>query len=203
LLATLALFRVERTGFTRIIGTDPDDPACCFDTNADQRAISEGVELGLTSAPTPGVQLTASYVYGRNVTRGSDAARASERFSDETPPHVFQFWGRWNPGVGVWEPFEFGGGLYAQSESSWSMALNAENVLDQAAAVDAGAQRLQRIRSLLLRHHQRVRFRQQFLRRAAQRRHWPARRMLSLVPNKPKLLLPVRLRVLPTLSCSI
>lgn len=119
LLATFALFRVEQTGFTRFLRSDPDDPRCCYDTNADQRVISEGAELGLTGTPGAGVQLTANYVYSHNVVRGRDAVRAGERFSNETPRHLFQFWARWRPAAGVWQRLTLGGGIHAQSESSW------------------------------------------------------------------------------------
>lgn len=119
LLATLALFRVEQTGFARFLDTGSDDPRCCYDTRADQRNVSEGVELGLTGAPGAGMQLTANYVYSRNVMRGADAVRAGERLSDETPRHLFQFWGRWRPASGTWARLTLGAGMYAQSESSW------------------------------------------------------------------------------------
>lgn len=118
-LATAALFRLEQTGYPRLLENPSDDPLCCYDNSFDQRSISEGAELGFSGTPGGQVQLSANYVYSRNAVRGSDAVRAGERLSAETPRHLLQLWARWRPTAERWQPLTLGGGIYAQSESSW------------------------------------------------------------------------------------
>ncbi len=119
LLGTFALFRVEQTGFTRLLAFDAIDPRCCYDLGADQRVISEGIELGLSGNPYADLQLTAGYVYSRNAIRGADALRAGDRYSNETPRHLLQLWARWKPRSEPWQRLTLGAGVLAQSESSW------------------------------------------------------------------------------------
>lgn len=117
--AALAVYRIEQKNFTRFIATDSPDPFCCFDNGSDLRRISEGLALEISGTPGGNVQLSTSYTYNRNRNRGGDGFSSSQRFSEETPRHLFRFWSTWSPRAEGWRHLSLGGGVFAQSESAW------------------------------------------------------------------------------------
>ena len=116
LTAAAFLYRVRLRDLSRI-ETDPERPSCCFVT-LDTEQVTQGVDLEISGAITPAVQLSASYNYGHNREEGRDSENPGRAFDLRTPRHLFKLWSVWRP---MSLPrLRVGGGVRAQSRSNVS-----------------------------------------------------------------------------------
>lgn len=124
LVASAALYRVEKKGEAYADPAWPDTldrglgSSCCF--IGDGNLLSQGVDLELSGEVGRGWQVSVGYTYNSNHNRRED----DERFSAQTPRHLFKAWTEY-AFDGRASGLKIGGGVLAQSSNFRAGSVNA------------------------------------------------------------------------------
>lgn len=112
----ITFYRSKRNNVAVLVNTDRDfadiNPglSCCYSN--DGEFLSQGIELDVSGELLPGLQINAGYTFDDNQTEyGSNTG---QRFTTNTPKHIFRAWTRYQLPNAL-SAFSIGGGVKAQS----------------------------------------------------------------------------------------
>ncbi|ORE89050.1 Fe(3+)-pyochelin receptor [Oceanococcus atlanticus] len=113
--AMLSWYRVELNHPHRYIGSSQDDPSCCYDSGADYRILSQGLDFEFAGRLGSRWRIATNYQFNRNWFAGADVYEHGATANKSVPKHLFKSWLNWSSRR--W-PLELGVGLHAQSRSN-------------------------------------------------------------------------------------
>lgn len=112
---SLALYQTKRKNYAVKIYDDPsfDESGldCCY--AGDGKFLSRGVEIDVSGALTPNLQINAGYTYDDNKT--DYGASDGNRYATYTPKHTLRLWAAYRLS-GAASGWRIGGGVKAQSD---------------------------------------------------------------------------------------